>query len=361
MTVLLAAALQAASTAPAHAAVVITAKKVAGGLNEPVAFTFSPDGRLWYVEKATGEIRVRNLATDGEHLFYDVARVNGDGERGMLGLALHPSYPTKPFVYVYVTRTVNGHLRNQILRLKNESGKGTHLKVIFTSPASSSPYHNGGRILFGPDGMLYAIVGDGHNSSNAQDLSDNDRGKILRLTPTGDIPADNPTTGGKRRKIFAYGIRNSFGFAFDPSTGSLWETDNGPECNDEVNLVLGGANHAWGPNETCSGASPGNTNQDGPSPVLPLLWFESTIGITGAAFCDGCGLGTASEGDLFFGAVEDGDVRRVDLNDARDDVDSFTVVHTHPAGSTISYEVGPGGAIYFCDFSAVYKLIRKAV
>jgi glucose/arabinose dehydrogenase len=359
-TLLLGAASVPATFLPADAAVVIAAKKVAGGLNEPVAFTFSPNGHLWYVEKSTGEIRVRNLDTDGDRLFYDVAGVNGEGERGMLGIALHPAFPAKPFVYVYVTRTVKGRLRNQIIRLKDVNGNGTSLRMIFTSPASSSPYHNGGRILFGPDGMLYAIVGDGHDSANSQDLSGNVRGKILRMTPTGSIPDDNPLTGGKRRLLFAYGIRNSFGFDFDPQTGSLWETENGPACNDELNLVIAGANYAWGPHETCSGASPANTNQDGPDRHLPILYFQTTIGITGAAFCDGCGLGTASEGDLFVGAVKDGDVRRVDLNTARTGVDSFRVVHTNPSGSTISYEVGPGGTIYFSDFSAVFKLVSRS-
>src|SRR4029434_4236693 len=101
--------------------------------------------------------------------------------------------------------------------------------VLFTSDAGGSPYHNGGRIAFGPDGMLYAIVGDAHNSSNAQDTTNEDRGKIIRIEPDGAAPSDTPF--GDR--VWVYGIRNSFGFAFDPQTDDLWETDNGPSCHDE--------------------------------------------------------------------------------------------------------------------------------
>lgn len=332
----------------------ITAELVVGGLNEPVAFTFGPNDRIWYVEKSTGEIRIYNTSSGGDRLFRKVAQVNGEGERGMLGIALHPNYPTRPFVYVYVTRSVQRHLKNQILRFTNSDGKGTALKVIFSSPASSSPYHNGGRILFGPDGMLYAIVGDGHDAGNSQDTTENSRGKILRMTPSGNAPDDNPI-GGSR--IFAYGIRNSFGFAFDPKTDVLWETENGPECNDEVNLIIAGENYGWGPNETCSGQGPENTNQDGPSPELPKLFFESTIGITGVAFCDGCGLGSAGEGALFFGAVNNGEITRVTLNGARDDAGSHEVAFTNSQG-VISLEVGPDGAIYFSDFGAIYRLVQ---
>ncbi|TMK30229.1 MAG: PQQ-dependent sugar dehydrogenase [Actinobacteria bacterium] len=259
---------------PAQGAPAIRAKLVVGSLNVPTAFTFGPGNRIWYVEKATGEIRIHDLGTGSDSLFDTVPGVNADGERGMLGIALDPGYPTDPYVYVYATRSVSGALENQILRLTDSGGMGTNRTVILSTPASSSPYHNGGRILFGPDGMLYAIVGEGHNPANAQDTSQNDRGKILRMTPSGGVPSDNPFANSR---IFAYGIRNSFGFAFDPRKNRLWETENGPSCNDELNLIRKGANYGWGPNETCSGSSPANTNQDGPNPVRPKRWYTPTI------------------------------------------------------------------------------------
>jgi glucose/arabinose dehydrogenase len=336
--------------APAPA---VEARPVATGLDQPVAFTFAPDGDLWYVEKGSGEIRILDPDTDDDRLFATVDGVNADGERGMLGIALHPDYPDEPFVYVYATRSADGGLRNQILRFEDDGGTGTARTVIFTSPASSSPYHNGGRILFGPDGMLYAIVGDGHAAANAQDRSDNDRGKIIRVDPDGDVPATNPF--GDR--IWAYGIRNSFGFAFDPQTGALWETENGPACNDEVNRIRRGGNYGWGPSADCGGASPGNTNGDGPNPIRPKTFYASPIGITGIAFCDGCRLGARSEGAAFHGAVNDGRVTRLLFNGRRSDVRRRGAVYDHPRG-TLSFEVGPNGRIYFSDFGGIYRLVR---
>jgi glucose/arabinose dehydrogenase len=157
--------------------------------------------------------------------------------------------------------------------------------------------------------------------------------------------------------VWAFGIRNSFGFAFDPLTDDLWETENGPSCNDEVNLIEGGENYGWGPDETCDGASPGNTNQDGPNPVLPELFYENTIGITGIAFCDGCRLGPRSNGAAFFGAVNNGAVTRIVFDDQHDAIASHSVVYSH-GGSTLSFEIGPGGRIFFSDFDGIHKLVR---
>ncbi len=346
------ATLVASSAGPAVAGTGVSTVKVKGGLNGPAAFTFTPKGVIVYAERATGEVRYLNPATDHDRLLTRISGVDGNGERGALGVALHPRWPEKRFVYVYVTRSTADGLRNQIVRIHDQGG-ATSMKVLLSVPASADPYHNGGRILFGPDRKLYAIVGDGHDSSNAQDRTHNLRGKILRLNPDGSIPSDNP--GG--HKWWAYGIRNSFGFTFDPQTGRLWETENGPECNDELNLIVRGGNYAWGPKETCSGSAPGNTNQDGTHRRLPESWWGTTIGITGAAFCDGCGLGAAAEGDLFVGACCDGGIiQQLELNAGRDGVVSRTDVGTAPGATIYSMEVGPNGWIYFSDYEWIYRI-----
>jgi glucose/arabinose dehydrogenase len=356
---MLAAALLATATAigalgsPASAAG-IRATPVVTGVDTPTAFTFGPGNVVWYVEKASGQIRTHALDTDDDALFADVAGVDADGERGMLGIALDPRYPNDAYVYVYVTRSVSGHVRNQILRFTDDGGSGTDLTVVWSSPASSSPYHNGGHIAFGPDGMLYAVVGDGHNAANAQDRTRNDRGKVLRMTPGGGVPDDNPSSG----RTYAFGIRNSFGFAFDPRNGRMWETENGPACNDELNRIVAGRNYGWGPNETCEGTAPRNTNREGPRPVMPKLWYTPTIAPTGIAFCERCGLGARSRGRLFFGAFNTGAIRRVTLNAARTGVRGQRVVYTHPSG-ILSMEVGPGGRLYVSDGSAIYRLVRR--
>jgi glucose/arabinose dehydrogenase len=335
----------------------VTADPVATGLDSPTAFTFAPGGTIFYVEKTTGQIRTYNPTTEVDHLFATIGGVDGSGERGMLGIALHPGFPTRPFVYVYATKMSHGTLKNQILRLTDSSGSGTDRRTIFSTPASENPYHNGGRILFGPDGMLYAIVGEGHTAANSQDRS-NPRGKILRMTPLGKVPSDNPFR--RRSKIFVYGIRNSFGFAFDPLTDKLWETENGPSCNDELNYIpRGGKNYGWGPRQSCGSLpSPRDTNNSGPKPrIQPELWFGSTIGITGMTFCDGCGL-DGFEGDIFFGDVNQGQIRRVPLNGDRTTV-SGTGTVVLDTGNVLSMETGPDGAIYYSDFAGIFKLVSS--
>jgi glucose/arabinose dehydrogenase len=343
-------------TSPATAGTGVAVQLVKGGLNDPSGFTFAPGGLIYYLERGTGEVRILNLTTHTDRLFFTISNVNGDGERGALGIALSPGWPQRSFVYVYVTRLVSGALRNQILRIRAKDGHGVSAHVIFQTSAVTVFYHNGGRILFGPGGNLYAMVGDGHTDANAQDLTGNPRGKILRMKPDGSVPKGNPIHGSR---IWSFGHRNSFGFTFDPQTGSLWETENGPSCNDEVNLDVQDGNFGWGANENCSGTSPGDTNNSGPTPRLLPKWFtQGTIGITGDAFCDGCGLGSQYEGDLFFGAVNDGVLRVLGLNVARDDVvGGVTNVLTAPNNVIISMETAPDGTIYFSEPGGIYKLV----
>jgi len=321
---------------------------VATGLAAPVGFTFLPGGRLVYLERGTGWLRFRDLQTDADVRVHRILNVNSDGERGALGVAVHPNWPAAPFLYVYVTRNTADGLRNQILRIKVENDDGVAVRRLLSVAAGPASNHNGGRILFGPDGMLYVVIGDNAQRSNAQDLTANLRGKILRLNPDGSIPATNPF--GTR--IWAYGNRNSIGFAFDPQGGHLWESENGPECNDEVNRIVRGGNHGWGPNESCP-----NTNNSGPMPrILPKYTFANTVGLTGLAFCDACGLGAAFDGDVVVGAVNDGRIRRFDLNASRAGFDSGPQLILDRPGPVLSVEVAPNGRIYFSDFGAIYRL-----
>lgn len=332
----------------------IKAKPVKTGLNDPTGFTFAPSGGIWYLERATGEVHTLDPRTGNDHRVFTISGVNGDGERGALGIALSPRWPTKKVVYVYVTRNgTGGHLQNQLVRFSVSGGTGHGLKVLLTSPASADPYHNGGRILFGPDRKLYVMIGDGHNSVNAQDRSNNYRGKILRLDPDGRAAAGNPF--GSR--IWSYGHRNSFGFTFDPVTHRMWETENGPECTDEINLIMKGGNYGWGPKESCSLPKPGGTNNSGPTPRHGPKWFTaSTIGITGAAFCHGCGIGSL-RGQFIFGDVNTASLRAIHLNTARTGFSSKARVIATGLDGVHSVEVSPTGHIYFSGPNGIYRLV----
>jgi glucose/arabinose dehydrogenase len=326
---------------------------VATGLDRPVAFTINPSdpNELWYGERFTGEIHRFNITTHVDTLVYTVPNVLTEGEQGLLGLALHPSFPTEPFAYAYATRSKDGGPVNMILKITIANGVGVKRKTIFKAPAPT-PWHNGGRILFGPDGMLWAAVGEGTVPTDSQDLA-SPRGKVLRLMPDGSVPPDNPIPGNP---MWAFGIRNSFGFTFDPTTSFLWLTDNGPDCNDEVNRIKRRQNYAWGENADCQLIqAPQNSNQDGPAPrKLPKHFFADPIGITGAAVCSGCGLDTT--GGLYVGSVNDGDIYKLTLDATRKTVTS-SALFWHHAGIVVSLETRPGLPVYFSDNSAIYRLV----
>ena len=193
------------------------------------------------------------------------------------------------------------------------------------------------------------------------------------MTPTGAAPADNP----HGNLVFARGFRNPFGFDFDPSTGRLWATDNGPEgsydeprgpgpnrgCNDEVNLVLKGSNYGWGPISNCGKPpeAPLNSNQDGPSPVVPELNIEAASGITAARFCSGCGLGAGYEGRLFWVDYDYndglGEIHAATFSADRSDIASDVLVFQPTGPSPLSIERGPDGALYYSDPNGIYKLV----
>lgn len=339
---------------PTFAASTISAQPVRTSLAFPSAFTFAPDGRVFFGERASGRIALFDPGTTAAPTtFFTIPDVVGSAEQGLVGLALDPNFGSTHDAFAYVTRLISGQPRNQILRISSDGTTGSGFTVIYDAPSGGS-YHNGGRLEFGPDGLLYVVTGDIHNSANSQDLT-NTLGKVLRITSSGGVPAaGNPTAGSL---IFAYGFRNSFGFSFDPANGNLWESENGPACNDEMNLVKGGSNYGWGPTETCSTPpkAPRNTNRDGPNPVQPLRSYTPTIAPTGLAFCSACGLGAKSEGSMFFGAYNTGDLRRVILDGTRTTVASQAVVYHHSSG-ILSVERSPAGTLYLSDASGIFRL-----
>lgn len=223
---------------PAGAATVVT--PVATGLDVPAAFTFLPDGRILYGERFTGEIRLRDPARGTDDLVFTIPDVAGTGEQGLLGLALDPSYPTAPHVLAYVTRNFGGGTVNQILRIRmTQRHIGYRWGVIYHAPAT--PVHNGGRIKFGPDGNLYVVTADLQSPANSQNLS-NTFGKVLRMTPTGGVPADNPFGN----LVWAYGIHNSFGLTFDPATPSSGRPRTGPRATTSSTASPGAGTTAGG-------------------------------------------------------------------------------------------------------------------
>ncbi len=225
----------------------LRAEEVVGGLEVPWALAFLPDGGF-LVSERPGRIR---LVRGGRASLYAELSVYARGESGLLGIALHPRFPQEPYLYAY--RTVEeGGLRNQVVRLRHQGERGVLERVVLDGiPARAHGLHSGGRIAFGPDGMLYVTTGEVYERELAQDLASLG-GKILRITPEGAPAPGNPFLGrsGARPEIYSYGHRNPQGLAWHPETGELFSSEHGPSGeqgfgHDEVNLILPGGNYGW--------------------------------------------------------------------------------------------------------------------
>lgn len=228
----------------------------------PVEYTHASDGtnRVFVVEQA-GRIRVfdNNEAATSAATYLDIRnRVDYGGEKGLLGLAFHPDF--KQNGYLYVNYTKGNPLETVVSRFKATSASATEIdpasEVVLFKFAQPYSNHNGGKVLFGPDGYLYVATGDGGSAGDPQD-NGQDRsswlGKVLRVdvnsTEKGNygIPADNPFKGSKegfREEVFAYGLRNPWRISFDEK-GQLWAGDVGQNAIEEIDIVTKGGNYGW--------------------------------------------------------------------------------------------------------------------
>lgn len=228
------------------------------GLEAPWSLVFLPDGRA-LVSERPGRIRLiqnghlekspyavfettRGASGAGDFFLNLFAR----GEGGLMGLAVHPKFPTEPYIYaMYTWRGVRG-VRNRIVRLVDRGTHGVFDKIVLGG-VPGALFHNGGRIAFGPDGMLYATTGEIFEMHMAQDLKAFG-GKVLRIDPGGGIPSDNPFPNSP---VWSYGHRNPQGLAWHPETGVLYQSEHGPSgevgfgAHDEINIIEEGRNYGW--------------------------------------------------------------------------------------------------------------------
>lgn len=220
------------------------------GLNNATAFAQAPDGRLLVAEQG-GTLRVVSGNTLLTAPFLSVS-VDSAGERGLLGVALHPAFASNGWVYVHYTSTAGG-THNRVSRFTASSANGnvaqagSELVLLDLPLLSSATNHNGGALHFGQDGKLYVGVGDNANGARAPDRN-SPLGKLLRLNDDGSVPADNPQASshtGLARYVWARGLRNPFTFAVQPGSGLLYINDVGQSAWEEVNLGQADADYGW--------------------------------------------------------------------------------------------------------------------
>lgn len=324
--------------------------------NYPVALAFAPDGRLFYTEKVTGNVRL--IRADGTSQLEPIIHLDTDSliERGMLGIALDPNYADNGLIWVVHTAPGSSAdwPANQIVRFHEVNGVGSDPQVMLSVPITTGELkHNGGNIHFDPDGLLYVSFGDYGDATNAQDL-ETLPGKIHRFQVIDDGLKPAPDNPFPDSSIFAYGLRNTFDFTLDPFSGQIFGSENGLHCDDEINLILPGKNYGWGPDygESCFGTQP----LDLPDYMPPLLSFTPTVAPTGIVVYAGAAV-PEWEGQLFFCEWNTGTIQRAVLNEARTAVEAVYPLDLQGSFCRIDLAVGPEGALYFTDLSGIYRLL----
>ena len=441
----------------------LAVRTAVSGLSQPISMAFIGDGDFLVLEKATGRIkRVVDGVVDSEVL--DLA-VNFASERGLLGIALHPSFPTTPWVYLYWTESSTGAdtnvtanvpvLGNRVDRFVwNGSTLAFDRNVIrlraFQADAGQPARgnHNGGVVRFGLDGKLYIVIGDNGRRGQTQNLADGPfgpgiaddqfggpapddahlTGVVLRLNDDGSTPGDNPfyaagaalggEAGANIQKIFAYGVRNSFGMDVDPVSGDLWTQENSDDAFDEINRVEPGMNGGWiqimGPADRVAefkaielaigGASlqqirwPPANIADSPEEALSRLFmlpgalysdpefsWRYAVAPAGIGFLRSRALGPQYENDLFVGAARPtlangylfkfnltGNRRKIGVDDPRledrvadnnakfDITESEEIYFGRDFGVGTDIQTGPNGNLFVVSLSngAVYEIYR---
>jgi len=309
----------------------LTTQTWVGGLDRPTgAAIFNTRGDMMVIEKNTGKVKiVRERKVRGTLLDLPVSN---DSERGLLGIVLSPDFATNNLVYLYHTASNSdggSPISNKISRYRYDGSSLVFDKKIIDLPALPGPNHSGGKMAFGPDRNLYAVIGDlnlNNANSNYGGQPVQLTGSILRLNPNGVPPTSNPfhtgTAGQPQNAIYAYGVRNSFGIAFDPVTGDLWDSENGPSDFDEVNRVFPGFNSGWekimGPVDRNGGEQPDLVSL-GPAAVYsdPKFSWKTPVAPTDLEFMPNSRLGSQYKNDLFVGTTRGGKILRFDLTRTR--------------------------------------------
>jgi glucose/arabinose dehydrogenase len=317
------------------------------GLKEPIAMAFAPDNRIFISERG-GYVRVVENGKLRAEPFAEinVPKLSGYNETGVLGIAVDPDFKTRPYVYIYRTYSKNGGLFNKVIRVTDVKGSVRDPEIILDD-IPGSRIHNGGIILFGPDGNLYIATGEAGNKQLSQDLSSLG-GKVLRIKPDGGIPPDNPFKGSP---VYSYGHRNIFGMAFKPGTGTLYITENGPSGDDEINRIVAGGNYGW---PLASGPSKDRRF------VNPVKTYTTTIVPTQAIFYTGSMFDNYRNW-FIFGTYNGRDIRALEIAGRNDSAavkinrEKIIYLTNEPI---VGVSQSPDGGIYMIGNNSIKKLTK---
>jgi glucose/arabinose dehydrogenase len=312
-------------------------ESLVSGLSSPTSMAFIDNNHILVLEK-DGNIR---LVSNGQLQSQPVLHVSVDttSERGLLGIAVlnsnsisttNNSNNNNKVVFLYYTESQGGELRNRVYSFQWNVQSLINPKLILDLPALPGPNHNAGKLAIGPDNYLYAIIGELRHNGKLQNIKDgpdaDDTGVIFRVNPADGSPAKNnpflndPNTAMHR--YYAYGIRNSFGITFDPITGNLWETENGEDTYDEINLIKPGFNGGWkiimGPISRNTGVSENDlVNFPGSHYADPVFSWLKPVAVTAIEFLKSTKLGPSYQNNIFVGDYKNGNLYFFKLNAER--------------------------------------------
>jgi uncharacterized repeat protein (TIGR03806 family) len=361
---------------------------------QPIAMLQEPgNSARWYVVQKTGSVRVFDntpTASSTREFVNLSSRLNSDptsnnDERGLLGMAFHPNYPTDPRVYLYYTgsQTSLGLVDrvSQFTLATNGTSLDLSSELELFNVDDPENNHNGGNIAFGPDGFLYIGIGDGGSGGDPHGSIGNGQnlrtmlGKVLRIdiaaassTTTYAIPSTNPYSGNARcnatgtgsancPEIYAYGFRNPWRWSFDRVSGQLWLNDVGQGSLEEVDLVVRGGNYGWRCLEGTSNT--GNACGSNPSPIAPVAQYGRSLGYstTGGFVYRGSAI-PALSGRYVFGDFGSGNL----WNIARDTTPTLTLTSTGALAtglSIASFGQDTDGEIYIVHLGGtLHRLVQ---
>jgi len=312
----------------------------------PSTLRFAPDGRLFVLETFTGRVIVYADTAATTPTEWATIPVSAVQERGLLGIAFHPQFPDSPYVYLYHTNP--DPLVNRVVRMVDSAGVGVQYTILVDGLTAWSDTHQGGRMAFGPDNMLYCTVGDQGRADYAADVT-SPYGKIYRMTSTGKPAPGNPF--GPNNRAAVYGVRNDFGLCFDKYSGQGYFTENGPDCDDELNFLQIGSNYGWSPEDPCFGQPAGTK--------LPMWTITPTIAPTGA--CIYHGPFSALEGNLIFGSYDTNFLYRVYLNSFQPDVADSVVQWINLNDPVLDVTQGPDGWLWAATATSIWRLSAQPI
>jgi aldose sugar dehydrogenase len=343
----------------------LTVQTVAGGLVHPWSLDFLPDGRMLVTERP-GRMRIVTRNGQLSPPLDGVPKVFAQSQAGLMDVLLARDFERTHTIYVCYAEPADGGGRIAVLRARLVEGETPRLDAPTTIFRQKGPVSRGlnigCRMVQAPDGNLFVTLGDHFAAKELSQNLDNHIGKIVRITPDGAALPDNPFVGKQNAlpEIWAYGLRNAEGLAYNPADGKLWEQEHGPMGGDEINIIAKGKNYGWplvsyGLNYDGTPVGTGKATMDGVED--PLWHWTPSIAPSGMAFYTG-DLYPGWKGSLFNGALKFELLSRLELKGDKAVKEERMLQGLHERIRDVRQ--GPDGALYLLTDNASGRILRLA-